>query len=141
MSSFGRGSPKEYSCEIILKLGQWPWRRCHLKVFLFLALGAILFSGAELLGNFGRGYPKEHSCKIISKSVHWFRRRCLLSKLLTDEKTFKGFSIFRSGGYLVHLSRMVRANFCSGSPKEYSFEIILKYFGLGRDVVLRFFYF
>ena len=45
---------------------------------------AILFSGAERLGNFGRGSPKEHSCKIISKSIHRFRRRCLLSKLLTD---------------------------------------------------------
>ena len=89
-----------------MKLGQWPWR-CHFKVYLFLALVAILFSGAEPLGNFGRGYPKEHSCKIISKSVHWFRRRCLLSKLLTDEKTFKGFSIFSSGGHLVQSSRTV----------------------------------
>ena len=77
-----------------------------------------MFSGAELLGNFGRGYPKEHLCKIISKSVHWFRRRCLLNKLLTDEKTFKGFSIFRSGGYLVHLSRMVRAIFVVGHPRN-----------------------
>ena len=64
------------------------------EVFLFLTLAAILFSAAEPLGNFGRGYPKEHSCKIISKSVYWFRRRCLLSTLLTDEKMFKGFSIF-----------------------------------------------
>ena len=52
--------------------------------FLFLVLMAILFSGAEPLGDFGRGSPKEHSCKIISKSIHWIRRRCLLSKLLTD---------------------------------------------------------
>ena len=46
-SNFGKWSPKEHFCEIILKLGHWPWRRCHLKVFLFLALVAILFSGAE----------------------------------------------------------------------------------------------
>ena len=105
MSNFGRGSPKEYSCEIILKLGLWPWRRCRFKVFLFLALAANLLSGTEPLGNFGRGCPKEHSCKIISKSVHWFRS--ILSKLLTDEKTFKGFSIFSSGGHLVHLSGKV----------------------------------
>ena len=52
----------------------------------FFSSGAILFSGAEPLGNFGRGSPTEHSCKIISKSIHWFRRRRLLSKLLTDAR-------------------------------------------------------
>ena len=35
-------SPKEHFCEII-----WPARICHLKVFLFLALAAILFSGLK----------------------------------------------------------------------------------------------
>ena len=45
-SNFGRGSPKEYFYEIILKLSHWP-RRCYLQIFLFLALAAILFSGAE----------------------------------------------------------------------------------------------
>ena len=44
---FGRGSPKEHSCKIILKLDQWPRRRCRFKAFLFLALVAILFSEAE----------------------------------------------------------------------------------------------
>ena len=29
--NFGRGSPKEHFCEIILKSGHWPKRRCHLK--------------------------------------------------------------------------------------------------------------
>ena len=61
-SNFGRESPKEHFCEIILKSGHWPRRRCCLKfvfffclffffcfiyLFLFLALAAILFSGAE----------------------------------------------------------------------------------------------
>ena len=50
-SNFGRGSPKEHFCEIILKLDHWPRRRCRLKVFFFffffLALLAILFSRAE----------------------------------------------------------------------------------------------
>ena len=27
-SNFGRGSPKEHFCEIILKSGHWPSRRC-----------------------------------------------------------------------------------------------------------------
>ena len=40
------GHPKKH-CEIILKLGHWPRRSCDLKVFLFLALAAILFSGVE----------------------------------------------------------------------------------------------
>ena len=46
-SDFGRGSPKEHFCEIILKSVHWSRRRRHLKVFLFLALESILFSGAE----------------------------------------------------------------------------------------------
>ena len=46
-SNFGKGSHKEHFFEIILKSGHWSRRRCHLKVFLFLALVAILFSGAE----------------------------------------------------------------------------------------------
>ena len=34
-SNFGSGSSKENFCEIILKSGNWPRRRCDLKVFLF----------------------------------------------------------------------------------------------------------
>ena len=33
-SNFGRGSPKEHFCEIILQSGHWPRRRCHLKELL-----------------------------------------------------------------------------------------------------------
>ena len=48
--NFGRGSTKKDFCEIILKLGHCPRRRCHLNIFfLFLALAAILFSGAETM--------------------------------------------------------------------------------------------
>ena len=43
------------------------------------------------LSNFGRGSPKEPSCKIISK----------IDALVKEEKSFKGFSIFSSGGHLV----------------------------------------
>ena len=39
--------PKEHFCEIILESVHWYRRRSHLKVFLFFALAAILFSGAE----------------------------------------------------------------------------------------------
>ena len=46
-SKIGRGSSKKYIHEMFLKSGNWPRRRCRLKVFLFLALVAILFSRAE----------------------------------------------------------------------------------------------
>ena len=45
--NFGRGYPEEQFCEIILNVGQWFRRRCHLKDFLSGALVALLFSGAE----------------------------------------------------------------------------------------------
>ena len=47
LGNFGKGAREEHFCEIILKSGHWPGRRCRLKVFLFLALVAILFSGVE----------------------------------------------------------------------------------------------
>ena len=39
--------PKEHFCDFFLKSVHWSRRRSHLKVFLFLVLAAILFSGAE----------------------------------------------------------------------------------------------
>ena len=46
-SNFCRLSHKEHFCIIISKSMHWLRRRSHLKVFLFLALVAILFNGAE----------------------------------------------------------------------------------------------
>ena len=74
------GHPKN-RCEIILKSGHWP-RRCHLKVFLFLDLVAILFSRADQFSNFGKGSPKEHFCEIIFKLVYWSRSKCHLKFFL-----------------------------------------------------------
>ena len=51
LSSFCRQSPKEHSCIIISKSMHWL-RRSRLKVFLFLALAAILFNGAEQFEQF-----------------------------------------------------------------------------------------
>ena len=48
------------------------------------------------LSNFGRQLPKEHSCIIISKLMQ-----------LKEEKSFKDFSIFSSGGHLVQRSETV----------------------------------
>ena len=52
LSSFGRQSLKEHSCIIISKSMHWLRRRSHLKVFLFLAVAAILFNGAERFEQF-----------------------------------------------------------------------------------------
>ena len=47
-----RGSPKKHSCIIISKSIFWFRRRSRLKVFLFLALAAILFNGEERFEHF-----------------------------------------------------------------------------------------
>ena len=49
MSNFGRGSPKGPSCKIISKSMHLLRRRSRLKVFLLLALAAILFNRAILV--------------------------------------------------------------------------------------------
>ena len=70
-SNFGKGSSKKHFCEIILKSGHWSRSIYHLKVFLFLALAAILLRATEPLSQFGRQLPKEHFYEIILKSGHW----------------------------------------------------------------------
>ena len=46
-SNYGKGVLEEHFCEIILKSGPWPSRRCCLKIFFCFALDAILFSGTS----------------------------------------------------------------------------------------------
>ena len=46
------GSPKEHFCGIFWKSGHWSRRRCHLKVFIFLALAAILLRVTEPVSQF-----------------------------------------------------------------------------------------
>ena len=52
LSNFGRQSPMEQSCIIISKSMHWLRRKSHLKVFLLLALAAILFNGVEQFEQF-----------------------------------------------------------------------------------------
>ena len=52
LSNFGGQSPKEHSCIIISNSMHWLRRRSRLKVFLFLALAAILFNGVERFEQF-----------------------------------------------------------------------------------------
>ena len=65
----------------------WPVAkeiRYDLKIFLFLALVAMLFSEADLI-NFGRGQHVEHFCEILLLLDQWlsrFHRRYFLSRAL-----------------------------------------------------------
>ena len=74
LSNFSRELPKEPSCEIISQFAIDLAEEVVYSSFLFIALAAILFIGADHLSNFGRGLAKEHLCEIISKSVHRFSR-------------------------------------------------------------------
>ena len=95
-SNFGRWSPEEHFCEIMLKSSHRPSRRYRLNVFSIFSFGGLFCSTERIhFGNFGRAAPKEHFCEIILKSGHWPKRRYRF-KLF-----FFFFSIFSFGGYFV----------------------------------------
>ena len=71
-----------------------------LRVFLFLALAAILSS-------------KEHSCEIILKSAHWPRRKCGLN----------GISIFSFDGHFVQRSGTILAILVESHPRNISVKL------------------
>ena len=77
------------------------------KGFLFLALAAICSVERNDLSNFGKG-PRNISVTLFE-----------IGPLIKEEMSFKGFSIFSSGGHFVQWSG-------KGSPKEYFSQIILK---------------
>ena len=99
MSNFGRGSAKKNSCIIVLKSILWFWRRSRLKVFLFLALVAILFNRAERFEQFWK------TLTYGTFLYNYFKIDILVKKA----KSFKGFSIFSSGCQLVQWSGTVSA--------------------------------
>ena len=43
---------EEHFCEIILKLGHWPRRKCLKNFFPILAIAVVLFSAAALFEQF-----------------------------------------------------------------------------------------
>ena len=65
-------------------------------LFLFIALVAILFNVAEFFEQFWK--------RVTQKT---FLYNYLKIHLLVQEKSFKGFSIFSSGGHFVQRSRTV----------------------------------
>ena len=85
-NNFRKGSPKEHSCEIILKSDQPFLRRRffknYLKISISLPWQPEFLMESNSVNNFWRGPPKEHSCQVWSKLALRFGRRCL-KKLLT----------------------------------------------------------
>ena len=66
-SNFGRGLSKEHFCEIILKLAQWPRRRCWLKGFsIFSSDGQFVQRSGTILAILVEGHPR-----IISVKLFW----------------------------------------------------------------------
>ena len=83
-SNFGRGSPKEHSCEIISKSGYWSRKRCHLKLFVIFSSDGQLHSSGQRnhFRIFGRESPKVLFCEILLKSGCWPARICCLKIFL-----------------------------------------------------------
>ena len=66
------------------------------------------------LSNFNRGSPKKLYREIILKSGHW------------PTVTFKGFSIFSSGGPFVQQSRTILAVLIEGHPRNRSVKLFFE---------------
>ena len=85
------------------------------KGFLFFAPVANFFSVVlrNHSSNFRKRSSKEHFCEIILKSDNWSRRRM----------SFKGFSIFSSGGHFVQRSGTIIAILVEGHPRNISVKL------------------
>ena len=64
-SETGRGSSKEHSGEIILKLADWP-KRCRLKGFsIFSSDGHFVQRSGTILAILVEGHPRNTSVKLF----------------------------------------------------------------------------
>ena len=83
-SKTGRGSSKEHSGEIILKLAHWPKRRCHLKGFsIFSSDGHFVQRSGTILAILVEGHPKNILLIYVA-----------ISLLALEEMSFYGFFYF-----------------------------------------------
>ena len=86
-NNFWKGSPKEHSCESILKSDQRFHRRRFLKNCLKNSISLPwqpqFLMESNSVYKFWKGPPKEHSCQVWSKLAQRFGRRWCLKKLLT----------------------------------------------------------
>ena len=65
-SNFGRGSPKDHFCEIILKSVHWSRRRCRLKVCsIFSSGGNFVQSRITILAILLEGHLRNISVKLF----------------------------------------------------------------------------
>ena len=62
-SNFGRGSPKEHFCGIILKSGHWPRRRCGLIFSIFSFSGHFVQWSRTILTTLVEGHQRNFSAK------------------------------------------------------------------------------
>ena len=125
--NFGRGHYEELFCDFLFNLDWW-FRRWCLKIFLYLALVAILFRlTAEWngLSNFGRGHYEELFCDFFFNLDWWFRRWCLKIFLYLALVTIL-FRLTAEGNGL--------SNFGRGHYEEHSCEIILNLEMLFKDI-------
>ena len=61
-----RGSPKKHFCKIILKLNNWPMRRCHLKSLCNLSSGGHFVQRSKtILATSVKGHPRNISVKLF----------------------------------------------------------------------------
>ena len=97
MSNFDRQSPKEHSCETISKSVHDLAEEVVKSLFLFIALAAILFNVAEFFEQFWKRVTQE------TFLYNYFK----IHLLVQEKKSFKGFSIFSSGGHFVQRSGTV----------------------------------
>ena len=81
LCKFDRGRYEEQFREIISNIDH-RFRRCRLKIYLFLALAALLFNGAEPFVQFSREQYEKHFCEIILNLDQLFRRKCRLKIFL-----------------------------------------------------------
>ena len=64
-SKTGRGSSKEHSGEIILKLAHWPKKRCRLKGFSIFSFDShFVHPSKTILAILVEGHPKNISTKL-----------------------------------------------------------------------------
>ena len=64
--NFGKESPKEHFCEIILKSVHWSRMRCHLKAFsIFSSGGYFVQWNKTILAILVGGHPRNISVKLF----------------------------------------------------------------------------
>ena len=88
----------EHFCEIILKSGHRPRRRCRYRIHfsIYSANGHLIQQSEMNLTILVKGLLKEYFCESTLKSDHWSKRRCL-------------FFYFILGGHFVWRSKTILA--------------------------------